>query len=136
MKQFKPSDLKQYMKVKYRNKGEQVIKEHHYNTIENYCESYDWKLNHMRHSAYDIMEVYEPTLDGWKLLWKREEPKYMLKFPKEMFSVDCKLIECFGTYDRAGIYFNPHTDIKVEFTQEEINSIPFNTDTFVKIEVE
>lgn len=143
MKQFTKSDLKDYMKVVHRNGEERIAKGGRLSNgygdaviSQVLTNGLRWVYKGKTSKELDIVEVYEPTLYGWNLLWKREEPKYMLLFPVAMFTLNYKLIDCGGVYDRANIFYIPNEDSKVEFTQEEIDEIPFNTDMFTKVEVE
>lgn len=130
MKQITKSDIKDYMKVVQRNKSEYIKRG-------NEIDLFNEDLTSMYRDKFDIMEVYEPTLDGWRLLWKREEHKYMLLFPKEMYREGYSLItNKQGTYQPYPVAYDIEPNTKCTFTQKEINAIPFNTDIFTKVETD
>ena len=139
MEEFTKSDLKDYMKVVTRN-GMVYIKEGTwFERAEGHSlvSTYKEDLTVMVHPGLDIIEVYEPKLDGWNLLWKREGTKYMLLFPREMFGKEYSLIaDKRGTYQPYPIAYDIGPDTKRTFTKEEINEIPFSTDIFTKVEIE
>lgn len=144
MKQFTKSDLKDYMKVVNREGTERIVKGGILSNVDGNAvisqvitEDLRWVYKDVYHKRLDIVEVHEPTLDGWNLLWKREGTKYMLLFPKEMFGKEYSLIaDKRGTYQPYPVAYDIGPDTKRTFTKEEINEIPFNTDIFTKVEIE
>jgi len=68
---------------------------------------------------------------------REEEKKYYLMFPKGFTSTKMYLKENNGLYDRTyDIKAYNEYESKTQFTQKEINAMPFDTKFFEKVEAE
>ena len=87
-------------------------------------------------SNNDIVRVEDITMDGYKTIWEREEPKYYLRLPNHDKDASLNYLNADRT---SGLFYIENNvtciTLKTQFTQEEIDKLP-NQDFIQSLEKE